>query len=120
MTTQNEAMAEYQRLRDLMNDAAKAAMESEIEEAHAENAYRKGKSKMLAERLASGDPKLAGDRAVMLDADSADLRLERDMKRAISKGMYENSRNYRQQLSALQTIANLERAEAEFARTGNA
>lgn len=53
-----------------------------------------------------------------VDAESADLRLTRDLAEAEKLAALEALRSRRQQLSSIQTIVNAERVEAEFARVG--
>lgn len=61
----------------------------------------------------------AGFREAQVDADTADLRYERDLAEKLERAAIEKIRGVRQEISALQTLLAAHRAEAEFVRTGS-
>lgn len=89
--------------------------------ADAEAAYRKAKAEAWARcpRDEAGERDwTAARRESWVDAQTADLRRERDLAEAMKQAALEAVRSRRGQLSAVQTFANAEREEAAFARTG--
>lgn len=91
------------------------------EYAAAENAYRKAKAQawVRAPREHSeGRRVTAAEREAWVDAETADARARRDAADGLRQAGFEAVRAARGQLSAWQTLVGLDRAEAEFARTG--
>ena len=88
--------------------------------ATAERAYRKAKAeaylrssgKNVQEREANAEECRFGDETL------GDIRYRRDLAEGLKMAALEGVRSRRTQLSAIQTLASLSKAEAEFARTG--
>lgn len=107
-------------------DAGIAAMRDLSEKyAQAEADYRKAKAEKWVQcpnddaGVKAGEREwTAARREAWVNAQTADLRYQRDLAEAMKQSALEAVRSRRAQLSAIQTFANAERAEAEFARTG--
>ena len=82
--------------------------------AHAESDYRQARA-VAWHRATEGTAKQREDEVNSLTSPE---RLQRDLKEGRRVAALEALRSRRAQLSALQSISNAERAEAEFARTG--
>jgi len=92
---------------------AKDLLEARVElNAVAERDYRKQRAVAWFET--SGTAKQREDQ---VDAATADLRYTRDVAQGLHRASIEDNRNKRQQLSMLQTVGNLAKAEAELIRT---
>ena len=113
MVTPAELTSELLRLSRLMDDANRAVRDRGREQAEAERAYRKARA--LAWLEADGT---AQERKDQVDAATADERYARDLAESDHRAAWEAVRNYRTQVSALQTIAGLERETAALAATG--
>lgn len=114
--TPDEAAAEMRRLSDLIDKGVRALSEAAVEKANAEHAYRLARGRAWVEL--AGEQMLAKEKEDQVNAQTADARLGRDIAEGAEKAALEAQRSRRQQLSALQTWMNGQRAEAEFARTG--
>jgi predicted nucleic acid-binding Zn-ribbon protein len=79
-----------------------------------ERQYRKAKALAWVNRTEG----TAAERAALVDADTADLRYERDLTEKLERAALEKVRAVRQEISAYQSLMAANRAEAEFARTG--
>lgn len=111
--TAGELVEEMLRLSRLLDDALGFLKRSVEEYAAAEDAYRMAHARAFLEADGTGPARKA----------EADLATSEQRQRAhLSDGMrqaaLEAVRSRRAQLSALQTVANSHRAEAEFVRTG--
>jgi hypothetical protein len=122
--TLEEAAIEMRRLSEFI-DAGLRAMRVQAELlAEAENIYRKGKAEAWA-RCPNDPPgtKLhdrdwtSARREAWVDGETADLRMARDLAEGMGKTAYQAVRARQTQVSALQSLLNAERAEAEFTRT---
>jgi predicted alpha/beta-hydrolase family hydrolase len=105
--------SEAARLSTLIDKGVAELTKTSVEVAHAEHDYR------LARAMAW--PKTEGtakEREDQVQAITAPERLQRDLAEGRRVAALEALRSRRAQLSALQSVANAERAEAEFARTG--
>lgn len=110
-----EVAEEMRRLSSLIDKGVHALREMATERAHAENAYRHARARAWTELPKDG--LLAKEREDAVNAATADARLGRDIAEGAERAALEALRSRRQQLSALQTIANAHRSEAEFVRT---
>lgn len=81
--------------------------------AEAEREYRKAKS--LAWFHVEGT---AAEKAAHVDAETADLRFERDVQEGLRRAAIESVRARSTQISMYQSLLNAHRSEADFARTG--
>lgn len=105
--------AEVERLSRLIDKGVDALRETAQELAQAEHDYR------LARAMAW--PKTDGtakEREDNVNALTAPERKRRDLAEGLRAAALEALRSRRQQLSAVQTLANADREEAAFARTG--
>ena len=108
---------EVKRLSDLIDAGVKAVTTEARKAAHAEHDYRKGKGEQWTRVKAEGE-RTAAHMAAEVDARTADLRLHRDLAEGERASALEALRSRRTQLSAVQTLANVDRAEAEIAGKG--
>lgn len=91
----------------------------------AENEYRKARAEAWLKcpndppEVARGRTRewTASRREAWVDAHTADLRMERDIAEGLRRAALEAINARRTQLSALQSLLNAHRAEAEFVRT---
>lgn len=116
MPTTAEMYAEAQRFSAGIDHALESLREHVEKSAAAERDYRKEKAKAWA-RAKTMDM-LAKEKEAWVDAETADLRYDRDLADGLRQGALEAVRSRRAQLSKVQTFANVERAEMELARTG--
>jgi len=95
--------------------------------ARAEHQYRSAKArgflavvgaKNVAEREALAESSISPDPITGEALTLGDLRYRRDLAEGLKLSALEAVRSRRGQLSAVQTLASLSKAEAEFARTG--
>ena len=91
----------------LMNDCVKALKIGVQKASEAERDYRKLKSNKFVE--AKGREGLAAEKAAWVDAECADKRYERDLAQGMVQALLEENRNYRQQMSYAQTMANVDK-----------
>lgn len=122
-----EAAAEMGRLSRLIDSGLQAMRDQGRELADAENAYRKAKAEAWARcPNDEGGTKLhdkdwtAARREAWVNGATADERHRRDLAETMGKTAYQAVRARMTQVSALQSLLNAERAEAEFVRTGPA
>lgn len=111
--TPGELTAELLRLSSLMDEANRAVRDRGRKQAEAERDYRKARALAWLETTGT-----AQERKDAVDASTADRRYERDLAESDHRAAWEAVRNYRTQVSALQTIAGLERETAALAATG--
>lgn len=119
-----EAQEEAQRLSRLIDDGIRALREQSEVLAARERDYRRGKAEAWVRCPRDSDPRArtwsAGRREAWVDAETADLRYERDVADGMRQAALEAVRARRAQLSALQTLLNAHAEEAKLARTGPA
>jgi hypothetical protein len=82
VSERHEIGQEARRLRDLLQSGLTAFREQSVALAEAEREYRKGKAGAWVRRAGEG---LAGERAALVDADTADLRYQRDLADGMAK-----------------------------------
>ena len=111
--TQIHLNRELLRLSALLDEALRAMRDRGRLAAERERDYRLARAK--AWLTAEGT---AGQKADEVNATTANERYARDIAESDTKAAGEAVRNYRQQLSCLQTISAAERAERELARYG--
>lgn len=120
-----ETAAEVRRLSSLIDGGVTALREESHNLAQAENTYRKAKAEAWVRCPTDESGVKAGDREwtaarreAWVDAETADLRMARDVAEGMRQAALEAVRARRAQLSAIQSLLAADRAEAEFARTG--
>lgn len=104
---------EMGRLHTLLDEALVEVRKRAVEAAQLESEAKKQQA--IAYLKAEGTVK---ERESVATRDTADLAERARIAAALEKAATEALRNYRQQLSALQTLAGAQREEAAFARTG--
>lgn len=114
---------EVRRLSTLIDNGVKEAAKQARSYAECERAYRHAKADAWTRTVGIVDPDtgkglLAAHREAIVNGDTADARYERDLAEGMKQVATEALRARRAQISAIQTLINGERAEAEFARTG--
>lgn len=119
MTSPGDAFDEMQRLSDLLNKALTFLHQQVTEYADAEAAYRRAQA-VAWTTVPRDKGTLAAEREANVNAATADDRKRRDLADGMRQAALEAVRSRRAQISALQTLMNGYRAEAEFARTGPA
>jgi hypothetical protein len=108
-----EAEAEVRRLSGLL-DAGLEILRSAAEDvARAEQKYRKAR----AQAWVTNTTGTAGFRESQVDGQTADLRYKRDVAEGMRRAALESVRSRSTQLSAVQTLLNAYRAEANLVRT---
>lgn len=120
MAVLSEAAAEFRRLSDLL-DKGLAELRTQVRvAAEAERAYRQAKAAawVQAPTSESRGEWTAAQRESHVNAETADLRYERDLADGMRQAALESVRSRRAQISYHQSLLAGERAEAEFARTG--
>lgn len=120
MNTSTTAADEVMRLSGLLDQGLDYLKTQTRAYATAEKEYRKGKAQAWVKTAVQteGRKMLAAEREDMIDAETADLREARDLADGMRQAALEAVRSRRAQISALQTLMNGYRAEAEFVRTG--
>lgn len=118
------AQTEMLRLSRLIDAGVEASKQHAIQLADAENAYRKAKAEAWvrcpidAADVPRGEREwTAARREAWVNADTADLRQQRDLEVAMKDAAREAVRARQTQLSSWQTLVKAHQAEAEFART---
>lgn len=111
--TPQDAAKEMRRLSELIDRGVMAITEAASAEAHAEHTYRKAKALSWLAAPAGTVP----EREAWVNADTADERLERDLASGRHRAAWEALRSRRAQMSALQSLLAVHKAEAEFERT---
>lgn len=115
--TVHDVISEMRRLSDQL-DAALAFLREKIEAtATAENVYRQAVGHEWVKVLAA-DEGTAAFKDAQVKAATADKRMARDIADGMRHAAIEAVRSRRTQISALQSVANAMKAEAEFSRTG--
>jgi hypothetical protein len=119
-----DAATEMARLSRLIDAGLQAMRDQGRELAEAENVYRKAKAEAWAR--CPNDPTgtkpadrdwTSAHREAWVDGETADERSRRDLAEVMGKAAYQAVRARQTQVSALQSLLNAERAEAEFVRT---
>jgi hypothetical protein len=113
MNTLVEFAEEMKRLSRLLDAGLEIYREAPEAEALKERDYRKLRSRKWVD--AEGTAK---QREEWVDAETADARYDRDIARGLVLVARESVRSRQAQLSAVQTLVNAYRSEAEFSRTG--
>lgn len=115
-----QAKQEMQRLSALVDEAVEELKTYVSDLAASEHAYRQSKARAwvhVSKVDSEGAKKFAGEIEAEIDGLIADLKYQRDYADGMRQSALESLRSRRQQLSAWQSWAAMERAEAEFART---
>lgn len=107
-------VAEAMRLSSGLDAAIAVLRRRSEEEAEAEREYRKAR----ARGWVTHSDGTAKQREDDVNATTADLRYQRDLKAGLRQSSLEAVRSLRAQISLLQSVLNAYKAEAEFARTG--
>lgn len=114
-----DAFTEAERLSRLLDGGIAMLRESSQTVAEKERDYRKAKAQAWLRSKAELEPgTIAKHREAWVDAETADLRFERDVAEGVRSSAKEAVRGRQQQISMLQSLLNAHKAEAEFARTG--
>jgi hypothetical protein len=112
--TPSELGRELRRLVGLLDEGLKTLRESAETLAVAEREYRKAKGVAWVQHVDG----IGAERQAVVDAETADLRYARDLAEGVRRAALESVRARQTQISALQSLAQAYRADAEFARTG--
>lgn len=123
--TPDEMHSEAQRLGRQIDEGIRTLREQAKGLAEAENIYRKARAEAWV-RCPNDPPGTkmhdrewtSARRDAWVDAETADLRRVRDIAEGMRQAALEAIRARRQQLSALQSLAAADRAEAEIAGKG--
>lgn len=113
MTTPQKVWERMERLDVLLNQALKEVRERSVEAAKLDSEYRR----QWAEKYLCAEGTVK-EREIEADRATAGLRERAKVAAALEKSATEALRTFRQQLSAMQTLAGAHREEAAFARTG--
>lgn len=113
MITVAEMNSELVRLSHRLDEAQSSLVAAVQEDAEAQREYRKARAN--AYLATSGT---VGEREASVDKTTADERYAAHLAEGLSKAALESVRNFRSQLSALQTMAGAVREEMKLARTG--
>lgn len=114
-----EAMEEMRRLSGLLDDGLAAMRRLANEYAQTEATYRKGKAHAWLATRTGDDRRLSvTERTAIVDSETADLRMARDLAEAMRQAALESVRSRRAQVSAWQSLLAAEREEMAMARTG--
>ena len=108
-----DLVAEANRLSALLDRGIAALRDASIRHAQAEHAYRKARA--IAYLQATGT---VAEREAHADIETAEGRLDRDLAAGESEAAREAVRARRTQLSAVQSLLNAHRAEADLVRVG--
>lgn len=111
--TTGNLISEMHRLSGLLEAALEELRKSAVKSAETDGAYRKA----FAEAYLRCEGTVR-ERESRAELKTNDLRVKAAVASGLERAFLEAVRNYRQQMSAVQTVANAIRAEAEFARTG--
>lgn len=109
-----EAIAEFNRLNRLLEAGLEMLREAPESLAKAEAEYRRAKAKAWVEHTEG----TAKEREALVDAATAGLRYDRDIAEGLRRAAFESVRSRQTQISALQTLVNAHRAEAELTGKG--
>ena len=121
-TTMRVAGDEMQRLSASLDESLDELKAYAMALAEAEHSYRQSKARawrFVDKVTKDGVKRLAAEIEADVDEMTSDLRFLRDQAEGMRQTALEVVRSRRQQLSAWQSWAALERAEAEFVRTGS-
>lgn len=109
-----EAQEQMRSLSNQLHGALDWLRESAKDSSAKEREYRKARALAWVNRTEG----TAGFREAQVDADTADLRYERDLAEKLEKAAIEKIRGVRQEIGAFQTLLAAHRAEAEFVAKG--
>lgn len=115
MRTAVNAHEELARLSGQLDEALTTLHQQVIAYANSERTYRRAKARAWMEHPKAKDS-TAAQREAAVDGATADERHARDVAEGMRQAALESVRSRRAQISALQTLMNGYRAEAEFAR----
>ena len=119
-TTTAELLAEMHRLSAKIDDGIRLLYEQTQAYAIAEDAYRRAKAMAWTTTKAGQGPKSrVSDIEAAVDILVADERHRRNLAEGLRDAAVEALRSRRAQLSAVQTVANALKAEAELAKYGS-
>lgn len=107
-----ELAAEARRLSDLLDNGLKVLRESAVRLAHAENTYRKG----IAQAWLHAPDGISPARQAWVDAETADLRTDRDLAEAERSTAAQAVKARGIQLTMVMSLLSAHRAEAELQR----
>jgi len=110
----NEAAKEMRRLSGMLDAGLETLRTAPADLAKAEAEYRKARARAWVEHTDG----TAREREAIVDASTATLRYERDIAEGLRRAALESVRARQTQISALQSLLNAYRSEAEFVRTG--
>lgn len=110
--TPNDAAEEMRRLSQLLDDALAYLRSQTVEYAHAEDAYRMSRGRAYLEAEGTVD-----ERKAQADLATSPQRQRAHLADGMRQAALEAVRSRRGQISALQSLLNAHRAEAEFVRT---
>jgi hypothetical protein len=110
----SEAQIEVKRLSALLDAGLDILRSSAEEVAAAENKYRKAR----AQAWVVNSEGTAGFREAQVDGETAGLRYKRDVAEGMRRAALESVRARTTQISAVQSLLNAHRAEANFVRSG--
>lgn len=110
----DDAGREVNRLSKLLEKGLDQLRDSAQEVAEAERAYRKAKAVAWVEHTEG----TAAFREAQVNAATSDLRYTRDLADGTRRAALEAVRSRQTQISAIQSLLNAHRAEADFAKTG--
>lgn len=109
----HEAAREVRRLSSLLDSGLEVLRTSSEQLAKTEAAYRKAKALAWVNNTEG----TVREREAKVDADTADKRYERDVAEGLRRAALESVRARATQISAIQSLLNAYRSEADFART---
>ncbi|MFA5635817.1 MAG: hypothetical protein WC977_07920 [Anaerovoracaceae bacterium] len=110
----DEFAAEMLRLSHLIDDGINTLRKYSVQAAASEMEYRVAKAQAW---VSVSSDLLAAHRLAEVEARTAELRRTRDVDENMRRAAIESIRSRQAQLSALQSLMNAHRAEAEFVRT---
>jgi hypothetical protein len=113
-----EAVAEIKRLSGEIAKANTDGRTFALQQAKAENVYRKEVADCWAEARLKGEIKTTTEMKPWVEGKTADKRQDRDVAQIMASSMLELERDLRQQLSAFQTTVNFAKSDMEFHRNG--
>jgi hypothetical protein len=111
--TLDEMVKEARRLSRQLDNGLDVLRSTVEECAEAERMYRKGRALCWLE----AEGPTAAAKEAWVDAETADLRFERDVQEGLKRAAIESVRARAQQISLLQSMLSAHRSEAEFVRT---
>lgn len=109
-----DLVREASRLSAKIDEGVRTLAEAASKVARAEHDYRRLRGQLWAQTPDG----TARAREAWVDSESAGLRLARDLAEATRMSALEALRSRRAQLSSVQTLAGIQRAEAELAKYG--